>query len=107
MEESTWEGPTGSSFQPLSVEDDLLVLGIGDLPTCLEPPDSLPHVLGLQGGQLPPLLTHIQSWTNRHRGHGRGQLSSAHPLLLLQSSLKGTGNVRLGFAAQSQNEAAP
>lgn len=61
-EESTWEGPTGSSFQPLSVEDDLFVLGVGDLPSCLEPPDGLPHVLGLQGGQLPPLLTHIQRW---------------------------------------------
>lgn len=91
MEESMWEGPTGSSFQPLSVEDDLFVLGVGNLPTCLEPPDGLPHVLGLQWGQLPPLLTHIQSWTNRERSW-QGQLSSAHPLLL-PCPLKGTGNI--------------
>lgn len=65
MGESTREGPAGSSSQPLSVENDLFVLGVGDLPPCLEPPDGLPHVLGLQGGQLPPLLTNIQSWTDR------------------------------------------
>lgn len=90
--ESTWEDPRGSSFQPLSVEDDLFVLGVGNLPTCLEPPDGLPHVLGLQGGQLPPLLTHIQSWTNKERSW-QGQLSSAHPLLLLPCTLKGTGTI--------------
>lgn len=74
-EESVWEGPTGSSFEPLSVEDDLFVLGVGDLPSCLEPPDGLPHVLGLQGGQLPPLLTHIQRFLhhlpNKHLGDAR------------------------------------
>lgn len=43
-----------------SVEDDLFVFGIGDLPPGLEPPDGLAHVLGLQRGQLPPLLAHVQ-----------------------------------------------
>jgi hypothetical protein len=44
------------------VEEDVLVLCVGDLFPGLEPPHGLSHVLGLQWGRVPPLLTNIQGW---------------------------------------------
>lgn len=55
------EAPVDGSRADLE-EDDFLVLGVGDLPLGLQPPNSLPHVLGLQWWHLSPLLTHIQGW---------------------------------------------
>jgi len=44
------------------VEEDALVLGVGDRLAGLQPPHRLPHVLGLQGGRVSPLITHVQGW---------------------------------------------
>lgn len=48
-----------------SVEEDVLVLGVGDLFPALQPPHGLPHVLGLQGRRFSPLVTHIQCWKRK------------------------------------------
>ena len=47
------------------MEEDILVLCVGDLFPALQPPHGLPHVLGLQRGRVAPLLTNIQGWEER------------------------------------------
>ena len=55
-----------------SVEENILVLGVGNLFSALQPPHCLPHVLGLQGRGVSPLLTDIQCWNEGGREGGGG-----------------------------------